>query len=282
MTRRDLLLSVGAAAGGTLCSFLESSCGQRFIEFGVRIKGKRRRIRIERKLRTGPLEVNETLILRRYSGHTPLHVREARLVRLARTAPVEEAFFCTLPDNTWTEIGVLTERGENAWKGYGVRRLPVRALRHLFSGRITGIPRPHRILNYHIHPIRFVRNAVRSAGLPHRYEKLAYLPSAGDFFTHARVKTAFAQRGIELKSKVAVPNAVIEYDTSQELTRRILFKRNPKQMKIMDVYETARLHYIDTGLTQEEFPNLLSGRLKWAGFKGDEFTMVVSKKRSSK
>ena len=275
LTRREFLLGAG---GGTLCALLEFSCGRRFIEFYVRLKGKRRRIRIERKLRAGPLEVNETLTLRRYAGDTPLAAREAQLVRLAQTASVEEAFFCTLPHNVWTEIGVLTERGENAWKGYGVRRLPVRALRHLFSGRIAGMERPDRILNYHIHPIRFVRKAVRSAGLPHRYEKLAYLPSAGDFFTHARVKTAFAQRGIELKSKVAVPNAVIEYDTSPGLTRRVLFKRNPKQMKIMDVYETTRLHFIDTGLTQQEFPGLLSGRLKWAGFRGDEFPMVVSKR----
>lgn len=124
-TRRDFLTALGATAGSlTLPGCPGLATDPHYHRLRVPVEGRVHHVSIERRPRTGPLTLNETPILRRYTGHATARIREAQLVWLARMANAEEAFFHTRPDNLWTEIGFLTERGNNRWQGHGVRPSP--------------------------------------------------------------------------------------------------------------------------------------------------------------
>ena len=262
----------GIGASGVNCSGQGS---RRHLSFRMILGGDSTVVRIQKTPTKAKLGINESLTLRRYIGESSPAVREKELVSLAQSAAVEEAFVFTEPDNIWTEIGVRTEKGSNAWKTYGVRNLPMKLVAHLFSGKYPEFPRPMRITNYHIHAIRFMRQSIRSASLPHSYERMAYLPSVADFFMAAKRRLVLGSRGIAHRSRVAVPDAVIEYWTSPELTRLIATARKPRNIKAMDTYEDALIHYVQTNLKRKDFPKLLEDRLKWAGLRGDEFHMRV-------
>jgi hypothetical protein len=247
--------------------------------FHLKIGGRDTKIRFQKRLLKSPLAVNERLTLRRYTGGSgpALTAREKQLVVLAQNASVEEAFVYTQPDEVWTEIGVRTEKGANSWRTFGVRNLPLKFVLHLFSGRYPGFSRPTHLTNYHIHPIQFVRRSIRTASLPHSYERMAYLPSFADFFVAARRGLVLAARGIHHRSKVAVPDAIIEYRTSSKLARRAALVSKPRALKELDTYEDALIHYVQTNLKRDDFPAFLKDRMQWAGFAGDEFQMTIKR-----
>ena len=272
---------VPITGAGMLSSLLLAGCprivrrDERFFRLWGRDRGRLVEIKIERALRPGPLEVNETLTLRRYRGHATPEAREAQLLYLARTANLEEAYFHTLPDNVWTEVGAFTELGANAWQGYGVRQLPRNVLRHVFGGRVQGIGRPRKIVNYHTHPRLFVRRALRLAGLPPEYERVVHFPSSGDFYTHAKLQAGFARQSTVLASKVAVPDALISFDVSDGLKARILSGKRLGDLLEMKIYEAARMAFGKSQMSRRGFPAMLTSRLKARGFQGDEFRLSV-------
>jgi len=237
------------------------------------VEGKSRYLHVERRPRTEALAVNEGPTLRRYVGHRSPRVREAQLVYLARMASVEEAFFHTLPDNVWTEVGFATERGDNRWQGHGVRILPTPAILDLWDGRKPGFPRPRQVINYHNHPVRFVRQTLRRLGKPPSWQRLVDLPSAGDLFVHANLRHSFARQGIPLVSRVAIPDALVTYDVSAALANRIQRAKAPDQLRELTVYETARLSYAKNDISRGYFHEVLAARLRQFGFPEDTVTL---------
>ncbi len=289
-TRRGLLLTGAAGLGGLA---LSGCCrgpiclrdGQ--YELRARLRGQRYLFHIEAKLRNGPLALNRTTFLRRYRGAT-VATREAQLISLAWTATDEEAFFLTWPDGVWTEVGALTERGGNREGVHGVRPLPMQSLLDLFSGRVEKIPAPKRIVSYHYHPRKLARRALRELG-PERLKRfggldrmvrMIHLPSASDFHLHVWLQAAFAARGVAVTSKVAVPDAIIDYDVSVPVAFRVLAGQRVSRMAEMLVYERARITYARHEWSRRQFRSHLAVELKKAGFRGDEFHLRVDPRGS--
>jgi hypothetical protein len=277
--RRGFLRTAGAAVGGAvlgatgLPGCLPPAADPRWHRLRVTVEGRARYLRVERRPRTGALTANEGSILRRYVGHGSPRVREAQLVYLARMSHVEEAFFHTLPDNLWTEVGFATERGQNRWQSHGVRILPMPAILDLWDGRKPGFPRPRRVINYHNHPLRFVRQALRRLGKPAAWQRLVDLPSAADLFVHGRLRHAFARRGTSLVSRVAIPDALVTYDVSPALLERIQSAGAPDGLRELTVYETARLSYAKNDISRSYFREVLAARLRQFGFSPDTVTL---------
>ncbi len=231
------------------------------------------RLRVERTPRAGPLVTSESRTLRRYRGHSSPRVRQAQLIWLAKTAMAEEAFFHTLPDNLWTEVGFVAEHGANPWQGYGIRILPIPALLRLWSGRVAGFRRPERVENYHNHPLLFVRKTLKRLGQPVAWDRLVDLPSAPDLFVHARIKHYFGARGIPVTSRVAIPDALVRYDVSADLQALILKSRRPGAVRTLEVYESARLSYAKHDISRAFFHDVLRTRFRQAGLPPDSVTL---------
>lgn len=289
VTRRDLLLGGGAGLAGLAlagCPRGPIPLRRGRYEIIARLKGQRYRFLLEARLRRGPLGLNQTSVLRRYRGHATAAAREAQLISLAWTAEDEEAFFHTLPDNAWTEVGALSERGGNRAGVHGVRPLPMRSLLDLFSGRVEKIPRPERIVSYHYHPRRLARRALRELG-PERLRRyggvarmmrMIHLPSASDFHLHVWLQSSFAARGVAVTSKVAVPDAIIGYDVSAPVAYRVLAGQRVSRMREMQIYERARVTYAREEWSRRQFRTHLSAELKKAGFGGTEFRLRVDRR----
>jgi len=243
---------------------------------------------LDAKLRTGPLTLNRTTFLRRYTGTPSVGAREAQLISLAWTAEDEEAFFLTRPDNVWTEVGALTERGGNRDGVHGVRSLPMGSLLDLFSGRVKKIPKPRRIVSYHYHPRKLARRALRELG-PERLKRfggmdrmvrMIHLPSASDLHLHVRLRAKFAARGVAVTSKVAVPDAIIGFDVSAPVALRVLAGQRVTRMPEMLIYERARIEFAREEWDRSQFRQHLSAELKKAGFTGKEFRFQVDHRGS--
>ncbi len=290
-SRRDFLLAGGAGLAGLA---LSGCCrGPICLKDGhyaleARLKGRRYRFHLEARLRTTPLVLNHTSRLRRYKGHATPAIREAQLISLAWTAEDEEAFFLTQPDNVWTEVGALTERGGNKAGVHGVRPLPMRSLLDLFSGRVEKIPKPRRIVNYHYHPIKLARRALRELG-PEKLARLGgmkrmvrmiHLPSASDFHMHVWLQATFAARGTAVTSKVAVPDAILGYFVSAPVTFRVLSGQRVTRMPEMLIYERARVTYAREEWSRKQFQAHLAAELKKGGFRGDEFRLKIDRRGS--
>jgi hypothetical protein len=256
-------------------------------ELRARLRGQLYRFHVDAKLRSGPLTLNHTTFLRRYTGAT-VATREAQLISLSWTADDEEAFFLTLPDGVWTEVGALTERGHNKEGVHGVRPLPMRSLVDLFSGRVEKIPAPRSIVSYHYHPRKLARRALlalgperlRRYGGSARMVRMIHLPSASDFHLHVWLQTTFAARGVAVTSKVAVPDAIIGYDVSPSVAYRVLAGHRVSRMKEMLVYERARVAFARHEWSRQQFRHHLAAELKKAGFGGDEFRFRVDRRGS--
>lgn len=290
-TRRDFMVTGGASMAGLV---LSGCCrgpiclrGGRY-ELRARLRGQVYLFHIDAKLRTGPLALNHTTHLRRYKGSATVAMREAQLISLAWTAPDEEAFFLTLPDGVWTEVGALTERGGNPEGVHGVRPLPMRSLLDLFSGRVEKIPKPKRIVNYHYHPRKLARRALRELG-PERLKRfggmdrmvrMIHLPSASDFHLHVWLQATFAARGVAVSSKVAVPDAIIGYDVSAPVAFRVLAGQRVTRMREMLVYERARIDFARYEWSRGQFRLHLTAELKRAGLRGNEFRLRVDRRGS--
>lgn len=299
-TRRDLLVTGGAGLAGLVlpgccCGLVLPGCCRGPIclrdgryELRAQLRGQHYLFLIDQRLRTGPLQLNRTTHLRRYKGHATAAVREAQLISLAWTAEDEDAFFLTLPDNVWTEVGALTERGGNRAGVHGVRPLPMKSLLDLFSGKVDKIPAPQRIVSYHYHPRKLARRALRELG-PERLKRfgglermvrMVYLPSASDFHLHVWLHSTFAARGVAVTSKVAVPDAIIGYDVSKPVALRVLSGQRVTRMREMLVYERARIEFAREQWSRRQFRQHLTAELKKAGFEGNEFRLRVDRRGS--
>lgn len=290
-TRRELLLGGFAGLAGlalTGCPSGPIPLRRGHYEIIARLKGQRYRFFLDARLRRGTLALNHTTSLRRYGGHATAATREAQLISLAWTAEDEEAFFHTLPDNVWTEVGALTERGGNPAGVHGVRPLPMSSLLDLFSGRVEKIPRPERIVSYHYHPRKLARRALRELG-PERLRRyggvarmmrMIYLPSASDFHLHVWLRSSFAARGVAVTSKVAVPDAIVGYDVSESVAYRVLAGQRVTRMREMQIYERARVTYAREEWSRSQFRAHLSSELKKGGFGGTEFRLQVDQRGS--
>lgn len=281
-SRRELLRLALPLFGSPLILGCRRPGESRHHVLHVTVEGRRHVVRIERALRPGPLLVNEGLALRRYAGHGSVVAREAQLVLLAVTAQAEEAYFHSTPDDTWTEVGLRTETGENAWHTHGVRLLPATALVTLFCGDPRGrgraFPRPTRVVSYHIHPVPFVRRLLARTGRPASYERLLHLPSAADLFVHARLEEAFGRRGVALASRVAVPDALIDYAVAPPLRARILGAAAPHLLRELETYEAARLSYAQNDISRPYFQEVLAEKLRQRGFAPDLIRLRVDER----
>jgi hypothetical protein len=290
-TRRSFLVTGGAGLAGLVwsgCCRGPICLRKGRYELHARFRGQRYLFHVDARLRAGPLALNQTTRLRRYKGHATVAAREAQLISLAWTAEEEDAFFLTLPDNVWTEVGALTERGGNRAGVHGVRPLPMRSLLDLFSGKVEQIPKPERIVSYHYHPRKLAHRALRDLG-PERIKRFGglermvrviHLPSASDFHLHVWLQTTFAARGVAVTSKVAVPDAIIGYDVSPPVASRVLSGKRVTRMREMLVYERARVEYARHEWSREQFRQHLTVELKRAGFKGNEFRLRVDRRGS--
>ncbi len=292
--RRGFLVTVGVGLAG---SALSGCCRGPIClrdgryELRARLRGQVYQFHVDAKLRTGPLTLNQTTFLRRYKGSATVDTvaaREAQLISLAWTAAHEDAFFLTLPDGVWTEVGALTERGGNPDGVHGVRLLPMRSLVDLFSGRVEKIPAPRTIVSYHYHPRKLAVRALRDLG-PERLKRfggsdrmvrMIHLPSASDFHLHVWLQNTFAPRGVGVISKVAVPDAIIGYRVSATLARRVLAGQRVSKMPEMLVYERARITFARHQWSRRQFLHHLTAELKKAGFGGDEFRIQVDRRGS--
>jgi len=290
-TRRDLLVVGGAGLAGLVlpgCCRGPICLRDGRYELRARLRGQPYLFHIDQRLRTGPLQLNRTTHLRRYKGHATVATREAQLISLAWTADDEEAFFLTRPDNVWTEVGALTERGGNRAGVHGVRPLPMKSLLDLFSGRVDGIGAPQTIVSYHYHPRNLARRALREMG-PERLRRfggldrmvrMVNLPSASDFHLHVWLQATFAPRRVAVTSKVAVSDAIIGYDVSAPVALRVRSGQRVTRMSEMLVYERARVDFARQEWTRRQFRHHLTAELKKAGFKGDEFRLRVDRRGS--
>jgi len=290
-SRRDFMLGGCAGLAGLALSRCCSGpiClkdGRYVLE--ARLKGRRFRFELEAALRSGPLVLNDSTRLRRYRGHATVATREAQLISLAWIAEDEEAFIHSRPDNVWTEVGALTERGGNKAGVHGVRPLPMKSLLDLFSGRVEKIPKPSSIVSYHYHPHKLARRALRELG-PEKLRRLGgmqrmvrmiHLPSASDFHLHVWLQASFAARGVAVTSKVAVPDAIIGYDVASPVAFRVLSGQRVTRMPEMITYERARVTFAREEWTRRQFSEHLTAELKKAGFKGDEFHLKIDRRGS--
>lgn len=290
-TRRQFLVAAGVASAGALlpgCCRGPICLRKGRYEIPARLRGQRYLFHLDAKLRTGPLALNQSTYLRRYKGHATATAREAQLISLAWTAADEEAFFLTRPDNVWTEVGALTERGGNREGVHGVRPLPMKSLLDLFSGKVEKIPRPRSIVSYHYHPQKLARRALRELG-PERLKRfggldrmvrMIHLPSASDLHLHVWLRAKFAARDVSVTSKVAAPDAIIGYDVSRPVAFRVLAGLRVTGMGEMLVYERARIEFAREEWSRGQFQQHLSAELKKAGFKGNEFRLRIDRRGS--
>ncbi|MFH2007975.1 MAG: hypothetical protein ABI333_15440 [bacterium] len=285
VNRRELLQWTGVSAAAATAGLCLGACRRpdvrispKHYEVRARLRGRVHRIRFERALRPGPLRQNDSLTLRRYAGHATTAAREAQLLSLAWTADAEDAFLHTLPDNVWTEIGAMTERGGNAASIHGVRIVPVEALLKLYSGKVPGIRRPRRIVNYHYHPLKFARRTLGLMGSDRKLERMIHLPSAGDFHLHAKLLGRLGALGAAVTSKVAVPDALIDYSVPHSFAMRLLAAKDLLTVQELRLYEQQRLYFARHDWDRDTFQRELTGALKRAGFAGDEFQLTIHRR----
>ena len=84
-TRRQALCWLGSGLGSVALGGCPERPLPRFHTLYVRLRQREYRVRLDRQLRSGPLQLNETLTLRRYQGHASPLAREAQLIHLADT-----------------------------------------------------------------------------------------------------------------------------------------------------------------------------------------------------